>query len=359
MGGLGLPNINITFAQQAQSTVEDTLQGTVAIIVKDATASDTGSFELTTEEDIPATLSEVNQAYIKRAFVGYVNKPRKVLLYVLDDEAANLQTALAYLERVEFDYLVGPVDCDSTEAAEIETWIKARWADGFYPRAVLPNKASDFEGIVNFATDDIVVEDETLDTAAYCSRIAGLICGTPLDISCTCAPLTEVTDVARLSKSEMDTAINAGKFIIYHDGQKVKVGRGVTSLITTTETTGDAYKKIKVVDTICAIKTTLQRTIQDEYIGKYPNTYDNKCVLITAINNYFVSLEQDNVLQSGTSSVAIDLDAQTKYLKSNGYDVENMSEDEIKMANTGSKVFLMASIRILDAIEDIDLYITI
>ena len=42
-----------------------------------------------------------------------------------------------------------------------------------------------------------------------------------------------------------------------------------------------------------------------------------------------------------------------------GVDTSKLSEQEIKEANTGDKVFLQASIQILDAIEDINLNITI
>ena len=55
----------------------------------------------------------------------------------------------------------------------------------------------------------------------------------------------------------------------------------------------------------------------------------------------------------------IDIDKQRAYLREQGIDIESMSEDVIKKAATGSNVFLKASIRILDAIEDIAIEITI
>ena len=51
--------------------------------------------------------------------------------------------------------------------------------------------------------------------------------------------------------------------------------------------------------------------------------------------------------------------AQEAYLQSVGTDTSKMSQQEIKEANTADKVFLEASIKILDAIEDISLNITI
>jgi hypothetical protein len=63
------------------------------------------------------------------------------------------------------------------------------------------------------------------------------------------------------------------------------------------------------------------------------------------------------VLQS--YELEIDIEANRKYLKDKGEDVDSMSDDEIKMANTGSNVYLTAKISILDAIEDIVLPISI
>ena len=45
------------------------------------------------------------------------------------------------------------------------------------------------------------------------------------------------------------------------------------------------------------------------------------------------------------------------YLGGIGIDTAEMSEKEIKEANTGSHVFLKGTISILDAIEDVDIFI--
>ena len=165
--------------------------------------------------------------------------------------------------------------------------------------------------------------------------------------------------MGRLTREAMDAAVDAGKFILFHDGEKVKVARGVNSLQTTTQDKGDAWKKIKMVEVMDMIQTDIRTTAQDAYIGKYANSYDNKCLLVTAIKGYLVGLEQSGILQAGSSSVGIDLAAQEAYLQSVGTDTSKMSQQEIKEANTADKVFLEASIKILDAIEDISLNITI
>jgi hypothetical protein len=352
-----LPNINIVFSTQASSAIARSEKGIVAIILRDANVN--GGHVLTSTTQIPDGLGTANQNYITRAFMGYVNPPKKVIAYVLPEEAENLTEALKYMETQTFDYLAGPSDISTAECTAVVNWIKTQRTTGFTPKAVLPNTAADSEAIINFTTSGIKDGTNTYTAAEYCSRIAGLIAGTPMTISCTNAQLSEVIDVDRLTKDEMDAAIDAGKFIIFYDGEKVKVGRGINSLQTTTESKGEAFKKIKIVEAVDMIKTDIKKTAEDNYIGKYANSYDNKCLLISAIKGYFTGLENDGILEADTSTVEIDIDTQEEYLQSIGKDTSGMNEQEIKTATTADKVFLKSIISILDAIEDIDLAITI
>lgn len=357
---MGLPNINIEFKTQAISAIKRSAKGIVAIILKDAEEGVQGAHTLINNTKIPAGLDVTNKDYINQAFMGYINVPRKILLYVLPKTGDNLSEALNYFATQVFDYIVAPPDCSPAEASEIVAWVKSmREENDFTPKAVLPDIVADSEAIINFTTNDIKVKDKEYETSGYCARIAGLIAGTPMTVSCTYAPLTEVTDVKRLSKDQMDEAIDNGEFIIFHDGEKVKVGRGINSLKTTTQDKGDIFKKIKIVEAVDMIKNDIKITAQDSYIGKYANSYDNKCLLMTAISGYFTQLELDGILQSGVSSVGIDMEAQEAYLQSVGKDTSEMTEQEIKEANTSDKVFLKASVKILDAIEDINLGIVI
>ena len=164
----------------------------------------------------------------------------------------------------------------------------------------------------------------------------------------------------------MDTAVGAGKLFAFWDGEKVKLNRAVTSFTTATGTKGDSFKKIKLVEDMDIIKTDIQTTLQDSYIGKYSNSYDNKCLMITAVNVYFQTLATAGTIESG--SIEIDVAAQRNYLVSLGKDVTvgsetkkptDLSDDEVKKANTGSHVFLKATVVLLDAIEDVDIQITI
>jgi hypothetical protein len=223
--------------------------------------------------------------------------------------------------------------------------------------AVLANQASDDEGIINYTTSAVYVGDTVYTAEQYCSRIAGIIAGTPLDISATYAPLNELTDCTRLTKAEMDAAVDAGNFIVWFDGEKVKTARAVNSLTTLTSSKNKQFQKIKIVDIMDMIANDIRMTAEDNYLGKYANSYANKGLLISAIGNYFDGLKREDLIQS--YKIGIDVDANRAYLKGKGVDVDSMSDAEIMKANTGSYVYLKATLSILDAIEDIVLPITI
>jgi len=358
---MGLPNISITFQSLANSAIQRLSHGVVGLIVTDTMNG--GAYSFTRASQVKKTLDKLganNLAYIERAFIGYINTPKTVIVYVLspDDE---LDAALDYMATQAIDYLAGPPDISPADAQEIVTWIGDQRAAGKRPKAVLPETAADDYAIVNVTTEDIAAAGIHFTPAQYCSRIAGLIAGTPPTISCTYAPLPEVTGVAALSKEEMDAAIDRGEFILFSDGTKIKVGRAVNSFQNKmgNPNLNDSFKKIKIVEAMDMIYGDIRITAQDTYIGKYANSYDNKCLLISAIADYFEALVRQGILNPNSNTIGIDVSAQEEYLLVQGVDIAVFSEQEIKEANTGSRVFLAGKVSILDAIEDIALPITI
>lgn len=351
------PNIMILFKQQGTSAIVRGQRGIVALILKDATHN--GLLSMSSVSDIPVDLSITNKAQLQLAFIGGVNPPIKVLAYIEPTVAADYTEAMNKLETVKWDYLAIP-EIISADATTIATWVKSlRDTKDIKVKAVLPNTAGDHEGVINFATEDIVVGETTYAAKDYCSRIAGLLAGTPLDMSATYSVLSEVEDVPHLTKDEFDTAVDAGKLILMNDSEKVKVVRAVNSFVTTTADKGSDFKKIKMVDIMDQIHNDIKLTTADSYVGKVPNDYDHKCLLITALRAYCESLEAQELLDDGTSVIEIDSEAQRIYLMGIGTDVSKMSDQQIKEANTGDQVFIGGSIKILDAMEDFNFNITL
>lgn len=369
MARLGLPYLHIEFKEQGIARIGRSERGILALLLQDENIS--GNYTIYTLGDVPKELNEKNREQVELALMGYRQSPNRLILVVepLEAEAAPsfdvTSDGFKYLETVRWDYLAVPF-ANAEDTQSIATWIKGL-NDNYDKRCkfVGANIDADSRKIINYTTE--WVKSTTGEYAAneYTARIAGLLAGTPLQIAATYAPLPELVDCTYYDRNEISEKIGQGELVLMNDGEKIKVARGVNSLVTTSELEGESFRKIKIVDIMDAMADDIQRTAEDQYLGKYSNTYDNKCLLMSAIEGYMEVLENDNLLQKGKSKVEINMAAQKAFLKSMGYKtpdgrtVDEMLEQEIKEADTKDKVFLRAYCKIVDAIEEIELEVII
>lgn len=390
MAKLGMPSVNIAFIEAGIEAIQRSQRGIVALLLEedadtvtklltDHTGSDgktnikaiKNPFTVYTTDDIPDELSDDNKDYITKALIGYVKSPYRVKVYLMDkvtDETKNASAdkfadALKTLATDRWDYLAIPTIV-TAQCESVATWLKTnRENNGKRSKVVLPGYAADYEGVINFSNTKIVTASKTYTGAQYTPRIAGLIAGTPLTISATYAPLSEVIDCDRYTEDENDEKVNNGEFFIWYDGEKFKMSRAMNSLVTTTQGKLEAYQTIKSVDIMDAIYDDIKKTAQDSYIGKYTNDYDNKQLLISAIMGYFKELEDGRLLQKDYSEVDINVEKVKTYQLEHGLytkeELADMDDLAIKKLDTKKQVLLTAKIKILDAMEDIDLPINI
>lgn len=345
---MGLPEIIFKLKEKASTAVVRSGSGVVALILADGTAAGTGYSYGKLADVSSSDWTAENYDYIRLAFLG---NPRLVIVERTAAEKTTYTAPLARLANKRFNYLAVP-GIATASVKTIADWIIAQRTSKHTFKAVLPNSASDSEGIINFTTDGIKVGSQSYTTAQYCARIAGLLAGIPLSQSATYKPLSEVTAITESSTPGAD--IDAGKFILISDGENIKCGRGVNSLQTISDGKTADMKKIKITEGIDLIADDIETTFEDIYIGNIANSYDNKQLFVSAIQTYLNDLVSDGVLYGGFDNTAyIDLGAQRKYLQDCGKDVSAMSEEEIKKANTGSKVFIALSIQPEDAMEDL------
>ena len=354
---MGLPNIEVVFKSLAVSAIARGSRGVVALVLKDALHN--GPNVYTDSTMIPQDYSVYNLNQINLAYMGGVNPPISLIVYVEPLAATDYTESMTYLETVKWDYGAIPAII-SADALLVATWLKGlRDTKDIKSKMVLPNTASDHEGIINFATDGIITSAGTIPATDYCSRIAGILAGNPLTMSATYQVLPEVLDVPHSTKTEFDTLIDAGKLVLMNDGEKVKIARAVNSLVTLTTGKSADFQKIKIVDIMDLVHNDIKKTYDDSYVGKTPDDYDHKCLLITAINAYLEGLELQMLLDKGKNSVGIDVAAQTLYLQGNGTDTSTMTALDIKSANTGASVLLAGTAKPLDAMEDLTLNLTL
>ena len=344
---MGLPKILIDFKTLAETIITRSERGIVAVILKDnSNTTQTYTFSKGSEI-VKSHFTASNLAFLSLIFMG---GPSKVIVERVQT-SGDISDALERLKNKQWYYIIVPGLADG-ETDTVVQYIKeqrSKYHKTF--KAILPSVAPDYEGIINFATDNIKVGAKTYTTAEFCCRIAGILAGLPLNRSTTYYTLPEVESITESETPDSD--VDNGKLILINDGTKIKIARGVNSLTTTTEDKGEDFKKIKILEAVDMIRDDIRTTFEDEFVGKVENSYDNKIVFIAAVNKYFKDLANRGVLYDKYDNKAeIDIDETREWL-SKTRDVSSWDDEKIKTANTGTNVFVRASIQIQDAIEDL------
>ena len=412
---LGLPQIYITFESKSSTAISRSARGVGSLIFNDSHVTDEDGVKYYTIEDstdIPSGIDEINTDLIQKALLGTPNRlhtyfippatheeeqeQEKVVETEVDGELVTdtvIETvtvtvnatvtqadALKKCADVRFNYIAHPTG-NSQDQQNLAAWVQSQRTNRHKTfKAVVAHYDADNYGVINFTTDQIRVNnpvyrdalaladgDETAVTDIpkyitytpnqYTARIVGILAGLGLDRSATYYELSEVVDVAEYD--DIDTHINQGELCLFDekDGNGVKIARGCNSLHTFTSTVGFDFRFIKIVEAIDLIKDDIRDTFRNDYVGKVPNNYDNKMLLIAAINSYLNSL-QGNVLDrtsTDTNYVEIDYDANLAYIKARGVSTADMTEQEVLEYNTGTNVYLRGKLTPVNAMEDLTL----
>ena len=349
----GLPQVTLNFKAAVQTVANAITSGRLALVIRDAGVDALTVFNFTNETEALSALAwaAASQAAIKQAFLG---RPARLIVVALPAEGV-LTTAYARLEALRFDVCT-VVGMDAGATSAFVTWAKAAY-DNKGKRAlfVIGGEVSpNHKAIIHFATESIVVGETTYSSFDYLPRIAGALAGLQLSESATYLVLPEVDDCPHLTRAEANAAIVAGKMILYHDGEKVKIARGVTSL-TSDALEDQDFRKSKIMRILNRIESDIIPNIEDNYIGKVPNNYVSKSLLISAINDYLVSLERLDVLIANSNAVEIDVEKNRAYLKTiyTEAQVDAMDDDTVREAYTGDQLYLRGTVRPADSLENV------
>jgi len=345
---MGLPKIIIEFKKLAETLITRSERGIVAIIVRDNSNTRTSYAFSNENEVVKSHFTANNLSYLHLAFLG---SPSKVLVERIGTEDT-LDEVLERLKIKKWNYLTMP-DATSNEAVALANFVIEQ-RDTYHKtfKLVAANTASNHEGVINFTTAEIKVESKTYTTAGFCTRIAGVLAGMPVNRSATYFVLPEVDSIEESQTPDAD--IDLGQLILINDGTKIKIARGVNSLTTTTDAKSEDFKKIKIIEAVDMIRDDIRTTFEDDFVGKVENSYDNKIVFLAAVNKYFRDLASQGVLYDQFDNKAeIDIEGNREWLSLHK-DVSAWDDEKIKTANTGTNVFVKANIQVQDAIEDLN-----
>ncbi len=354
---MGLPEISITFKQKASDAIKRSARGMVAVILQDDTIEQFLT-PCTRWKDVKKDeWTEESLKVLKLIFKG---GPQKVLIIreFRTEGSLDLEQTLKEIMHINIDYICYPGYL-SKDLNILRDFIKEAHEKGKKVKMVLPDVEADDMHIINFSASYVTAkwldeeEPVTYTAAEYCCRMAGILAGLPLTQSCTYHVLDEIVDAD--IPEEPDKDIEAGKLIIVFDGEKFKIGRGVTSLQTVTSDHPESFKKIKIVEGMDVIRHDIFSTFEDNYIGKVVNSYDNKQLFAGAVNTYLRSLQGSVLNGEAENMVQVSAEGNRGYLEEHGTDTTDMTQQELKEADTGSYMYLEGTCKFLDAMEDLRL----
>lgn len=288
-------------------------------------------------------------------------------------------TALKSIANARVNYICHPTGT-AQDQQDLATWVKLQRNNRRRTcKAVVANHAADSQGVINFTTKGIklvnpayadaleladgdevdVPQYLTYTTTQYTARIAGILAGVSLDRSVTYYELPEVVSVDEYN--DIDASIDNGELCLFdeQDDNGVKIARGVNSLVTFTSETGSDFRFIKNIEGIDLIQTDIAENFKNNYLGKVLNSYDNKQLFISAVHTYFSGLAGTVLDPNADNHLEIDAAANLDYAKSQGADVDNLTEAQILQYPTGVNVFLTGSVKLLNTMEDLKLTISL
>lgn len=384
----GLPQIIINFRTKSVTAIARSARGIGVMILNNETTNTSNFYKISDSTDIPDTgLTDENVTLIKKALLG---TPLRLLVYTLPKKGTTVSDGSTLLNQadilkkvanVKWNYICHPTGT-AQDQEDLATWVKSKRSlkhKSF--KAVVAHFDADDKGVINFTTDDIrcvnpaymdavtaaggdaskvdtkaTPEYLTYTAAEYTARIMGILAGLALDRSATNYELSEVVDCA--TYDDIDDNISKGELCLFdeQDDNGVKIARACNSLHTFTTDVGKDFRYIKIVEAVDMIHDDIYDTFHNDYSGKCINVYNNKMLFISAILVYFRGLK-GNVLdnsETAVNTVDIDEEAQKDYITLKGLDnPADLTRQQIREYNTGTKVFLKGRITPVNAMEDL------
>ncbi len=317
-----LPGAYINFLTNAPLSITPGSRGTVVLLQEMSVGTSGEIYTVTaTENDYPEEITAADKLLVNEALKG----AKTVLVYNLgnDHGAEDIENALTALRTVRFNTLAYPYDGTGYDAnkSTITAWINAmREDEGVKIQGVFANYVADSESVINVSQGIKLYGGTPLTVAQVTAWVAGITAGASVSKSNTGQKYVGAIDVVpRMTKTEMEAAITAGKFIFKVDtAQNVTAVYDINSLTTEVANKGKVFKKNRIIRTLDGINNDIVEIFESNYIGKVNNNATGRSLLRATLIEYFNELQRLNAIQnftaedvtvsSGTDSDAVVID---------------------------------------------------
>lgn len=296
-----LPGAYLNFRTNAPLSITVGDRG-IVVLLQEMSVGNAGEIyriNATDQSEYPEGATDDDKLLVNEALKG----AQTVLVYNLGQEHTGITETLEKLKTEVFNTLCYPYDGIEYESnkQEIATWVEAmRDDEGMKIQAVLANYDGDYEGIINVTQGVKLAGGTELTPAKTTAWVAGVTAGANINQSNTGRKYIGAIDVVpRMTKSEMEAAIQNGEFIFKVDtAQNVTAVYDINSLTSITPEKGKQFTKNRLIRTIDGINNDITTIFESNYVGKVNNNDDGRSLLRATLIEYFNELQRLNAIQN-------------------------------------------------------------
>ena len=339
------PVIKVYFETLARTAIQRSERGILVILLTDATKTEKWTTIKSVADMAKGDWTEDNISLVQTAFEVF--SPYKVMIRRKGED--DVAVFLKELETLKVTHLACP-ELESEDDGKVVTWVKGNTnkRNVVYVSAFANN--SDDCRVVELANKTVAHSTiKSYDPKKFTVMVAGAIAGCPLNRS-----LDNITFPTIKSVDNVEP-VN-GKFAMYNDDDVVKCRLAINSKTTFDSTWKPGTRFIKIFEGMNIVKYDIEDTFKDYWCGLYINNYDNKVAFCNNINKvYFKELAPNVLSPDFDNKIDIDVEANKRYIVTDGKDPETMSETEIRTYPTGEEVFLYGQVRFSNVMVNLSL----
>ena len=339
------PVIKVYFETLARTAIQRSERGILVILLTDATKTEKWTTIKSVADMAKGDWTEDNISLVQTAFEVF--SPYKVMIRRKGED--DVAVFLKELETLKVTHLACP-ELESEDDGKVVTWVKGNTnkRNVVYVSAFANN--SDDCRVIEIANKAVAHKAiKSYDPKKFTVMVAGAIAGCPLNRSLDNITFPTITSVDNVEP------VN-GKFAMYNDDDVVKCRLAINSKTTFDSTWKPGTRFIKIFEGMNIVKYDIEDTFKDYWCGLYINNYDNKVAFCNNINKvYFKELAPNVLSPDFDNKIDIDVEANKRYIVTDGKDPETMSETEIRTYPTGEEVFLYGQVRFSNVMVNLQL----
>ncbi len=342
------PLIKVYFQTLARTAVQRGERGILTIVITDATKEENKWTTLKSVSDIVASeWTSDNQQLLATAFEVF--SPKKVMVRRKGAEEDLQSVILKELETMKITHLACP-ELESADDTKVVAWIKGNTNTRNIVYVSAFSTSADDCRVVQLSNKMIKHKViKSYDTKKFTVMVAGAIAGCPLNRSLDNVVFPNITQVDNV-------AFEDGKFAMYNDDDVVRVNMAINSKTTFDSTWKEGTRFIKIFEGMNIVKYDIEDTFKKYWLGLYINNYDNKLAFCDNINKvYFKELEPNVLSPDFDNKIDIDVEANRRFIVTDGKDPDAMTETEIRTYPTGHEVFLSGEVRFSNVMVNLQL----